>query len=429
VALIVGLVGVFVAVGLATNVIQFAPGSQSPTGGEEFVENAPTGAGQEPVLESSEFQAEPVASGFDLPTSMAFINDKSAIVLEKNTGGVYLMSFDSSTKKQLLSLQAATGAEQGLLGVAVMDMTKVAGSGSDKTYVFLYYTETDDNGLVLGNRVYRYDWDAANEALVNPVNILKLSADPGPTHNGGKLKATDQGHLYVVIGNLNREGGPLQNSGSGTIEDISVIMRIDADGNPIGDNPFVGYNREALSRYYAYGVRNSFGMDVDPVTGTLWDTENGEGSDDEINRVTPGFNSGWSVVQGQIAGSQATEADLFYLEGAKYHDPAFSWEFPIGVTDIEFFTSNRLGAGYQNNIFVGDINGGALYFFRVNEDRTGLVLDDVPELADGIADTYEEGFLARFGSFPGGITEVETGPDGYLYVMTFGGTIYRITPS
>lgn len=423
------IVGVFVAAALATNLIQLVSGPPAPTGGEEFVENMPTDSDLEPVLTSAAFKAESVATGFELPTSMAFVSDKSAIVLEKNAGSVYLMSFDSSTKKQLLSLNAATGAEQGLLGVAVMDMSKVAGSGSDKTYVFMYYTEADSNGIVLGNRVYRYEWDAANEELVNPVNILKLSADPGPTHNGGKLKADGAGHLYVVIGNLNREGGPLQNSGSGTIEDISVILRVDIDGKPVGDNPFVSYGREALSRYYAYGVRNSFGMDIDPVTGTLWDTENGEASDDEINVVYPGFNSGWSKVQGPIADSQFTESDLFYLEGAEYHDPAFSWEFPIGVTDIEFFTSDKLGAEYENNIFVGDINGGALYFFRVNEDRNGLVLDSIPELADGVADTYDEGFLARFGDFAGGITEIETGPDGYLYVMTFGGQIYRITPA
>jgi glucose/arabinose dehydrogenase len=426
VAIIVGILGVSVAVALAANVIQMQPPGPAAPEEEEFVENMPEDTDAVPEMELAGFEAQPVASGFTLPTSMAFINEDSAIVLEKNTGIVYLMSFDDSTKKQLLALAVATGAEQGLLGVAVMDMSGV--DGSDKTYVFLYLTEADSAGHVLGNRVYRYEWDAANEALVNPVNIIKLSADPGPTHNGGKM-TVHGGHLYVVIGNLNREGGPLQNAESGTLNDICVILRVDHDGNPISDNPFVSYGRESVSRYYAYGIRNSFGMDVDPVTGRLWDTENGEASDDEINVVYPGFNSGWSLVQGPIADSQYAESDLFYLEGAKYYDPVFTWEFPIGVTDIEFLTSDRLGAEYENNIFVGDINGGALYYFRVNEDRTGLVLEDMPELADGVADTYDEGFLARFGSFPGGITEIETGPDGYLYVMTFGGQIFRITPA
>ena len=53
-----------------------------------------------------------------------------------------------------------------------------------------------------------------------------------------------------------------------------------------------------MARYYAYGMRNSFGMDFDPVTGKLWDTENGPWWADEINIVEPGFNSGWKKVQG-----------------------------------------------------------------------------------------------------------------------------------
>ena len=55
-----------------------------------------------------------------------------------------------------------------------------------------------------------------------------------------------------------------------------------------------------MPKYYAYGIRNSFGMDFDPVTGNLWDTENGPSYGDEINLVEPGFNSGWQVVQGSL---------------------------------------------------------------------------------------------------------------------------------
>ena len=58
--------------------------------------------------------------------------------------------------------------------------------------------------------------------------------------------------------------------------------------------------QHSLNKYYAYGIRNSFGIDFDPVTGNLWDTENGPGFGDEINLVEPGFNSGWSRVQGYM---------------------------------------------------------------------------------------------------------------------------------
>ena len=73
----------------------------------------------------------------------------------------------------------------------------------------------------------------------------------------------------------------------------------------------------------------AFGMDFDPLTGTLWATENGPAAGDEINMVEPGFNSGWAQIQG-FAGSDIlnrgkSAKDLVILENAKYSDPEFSW--------------------------------------------------------------------------------------------------------
>jgi aldose sugar dehydrogenase len=70
-----------------------------------------------------------------------------------------------------------------------------------------------------------------------------------------------------------------------------VIFRVNPqDGSATRDNPFI--NADSISRYFAYGIRNSFGMAIDPVTGILWETENGASQFDEINIVKPGFNSG-----------------------------------------------------------------------------------------------------------------------------------------
>jgi aldose sugar dehydrogenase len=429
--LVEGIVALALVAVISSTLLADVPDDEldSPLDLDPFIENLPNETGGTPELTDESLKVEGISAGLSLPTGMAFVDDRMTIVLEKNSGSVFLISFEEGTKKQLLQLNAANGAEQGLLGVAVADTTKIDRLGSDKIYVFLYLTESDETGHPLGNRVYRYEWDAGNQTLVNPELILRLPAEPGPTHNGGKLVASNDGHLYAVIGNLNRIGGSLQNDSSGTVDDVSVILRVDFDGDAVEDNPFVNYGRDQLSRYYAYGIRNSFGIDIDPITGTLWDTENGENDNDEINVVNPGFNSGWSKVMGPIGSSGVTEEDLFHLEGSRYRDPVFTWKPPIGVTDIKFFDSDKLGAEYTNNIFIGDINGGALYHFKVNESRTGLDLSDYPELADTIADTYDEGFLARIGSFPSGITDLETGPDGFLYVLTFGGQIYRIVPS
>ena len=74
-------------------------------------------------------------------------------------------------------------------------------------------------------------------------------------------------------------------------------MRIDSEvGSAVDTNPF--YSHPDTSKYFAYGIRNSFGITLDPVTGTLWQTENRPSEYDEINRVKPSFNSGWIQANG-----------------------------------------------------------------------------------------------------------------------------------
>jgi len=373
-----------------------------------------------PEFADASLKAEPVADGFLFPTSMAFVGNDALLVTEKETGVVYLMS--AGTKTQVLKMSVSKGAEQGLLGVAVTD---APGGGSK--YVFLYLTESDSSGNALGNRIYRYNWDG--KVLTGQTLVMELPAAPGPIHNGGKLAVSDKGELFAVIGDVNRQvEGPLTNEKAGEIDDTSVIVRMDLDGEPLADNPFTSYGKRSLDYYYAYGVRNSFGMDVDPVTGVLWATENGPDQYDEINVVQPGMNSGWKKLTGPIDRSGVAEGELTFLEGAKYKDPVFSWKSSIGVTDIEFISTDKLGEKYRNNIFVGDYNAGNLYYFTVNGNRDGVETGQ-SDFADLVADSYGESLLVRLGAFPNGITDIETGPDGYVYVLTFGGQVYRIVPA
>jgi glucose/arabinose dehydrogenase len=189
--------------------------------------------------------------------------------------------------------------------------------------------------------------------------------------------------------------------------------------------------------YYAYGIRNSFGMDFDPVTGNLWDTENGPEFGDEINLVEPGFNSGWADVQrlmskleenldehNVVGVGDVEDVELIDFGRGNYSDPEFVWQIPVGVTSIKFFNSPNFGGQYQNDMFVGDINNGILYNFDLNENRTGLELDGA--LADKVANSNDDRSDIVFGTGFNGITDTEVGPDGYLYILSYGGTIYRI---
>ena len=150
-------------------------------------------------------------------------------------------------------------------------------------------------------------------------------------------------YLYAVIGDLNHRG-KLQNIiDEPDPDDTSVIFRVRPnDGSAASDNPFINDPNVETRKYYAYGIRNSFGIAFDPVTGNLWQTENGPDVYDEINVVKPGFNSEWIKLMGPLSRNAGVNIDeeLANYSGSHYADPVFSWKNPIAVTDIEFI--NRI---------------------------------------------------------------------------------------
>ncbi|HEV2876650.1 MAG TPA: PQQ-dependent sugar dehydrogenase, partial [Nitrososphaeraceae archaeon] len=182
-------------------------------------------------------------------------------------------------------------------------------------------------------------------------------------------------------------------------------------------------------KYYAYGLRNSFGMDFDSVSGKLWDTENGASYGDEINFIEPGFNSGWLQIQGAAPVDFEFE-DLINFQGkGNYSDPEFVWTDTVGPTAIKFLGSDTLGNQYRNDIFVSDITQGNIYHFDLTGNRTNLILNGL--LADKVSNNSTENQDIIFGEGFGGISDLEVGPyDGYLYVVSLGhGSIYRILPN
>lgn len=366
----------------------------------------------QPSLRDPNLKVESFVSGISLPTSMLFLDQNNILVLEKD-GNVRLVSNGMLQAEPLVSLTVDSKNERGLLGAE-----RVGES------VFLYATVKD--GEVI-NRIYKYT--LAGAELTNEEVFMDLPGTPATNHQGGKLAVSNDGYLYSVTGELQRDGKD-QNIVNGPDPDFSgAILKINPnDGSPAPNNPFQGDNpNDPLNWYQAYGIRNSFGLGVDPVTGTLWDTENGAQSYDEINLVSPGFNSGWKLAMGPISDSGITENDLVSFPNSSYKDPILSFIDSFGITDIEFLNSDKLGAQYSNNAFVGDLGYGNLYRFELNEDRTDFALDS-PGLDDRVVDNDDELASILFGEGFEGVTDIKTGPDGFLYVLSFNdGAIYRIS--
>jgi glucose/arabinose dehydrogenase len=434
-----------------------------------------------PVINDPNLKLELVSEGIQLPTQMNFIGPNDILVLEKDNGMVKRIVNGIILEEPVLDANVATAYERGLLGIAIAENDSDSDNKNDATQrnsniVYLYYTESEQDANdecsstvscskenePLGNRLYRYE--LVDNELVNPKLLLDLPTSSGASHNGGSLLIGPDKNIYLPMGEGGYMEGQISNNDDGSPPDgrggilrvsqqtvaietrqaVTIETQAGGDGEDDEDNGnendkdngidgILG-DEDPLNKYYAYGIRNSFGIDFDPVSGKLWDTENGPGYGDEINLVEPGFNSGWGKVQGiwkqedYFGGPVAPEEpdDLVDFDGkGKYSDPEFTWKQTVGVTSIKFLDSDKLGKDFQNDMFVGDINNGNLYHFDLNEDRDQLLLDD--PLKDRIANNQDELQKVILGHGFNGITDIEVGPDGYLYVLSYAGEIFRIS--
>lgn len=369
-------------------------------------------------------EARTYRGGFDAPIAIRFIGLDRAFVIQKNDGRVILD--DRGSRSTVLDLKVQHDAERGLLGIALDP------AFSENGFVYLYHSETKaaadsaNSGDWLANRVTRYTWNGS--ALINPVFLGEFGSASagqpnGPNHNGGVLLFGPDARLYGTTGDLGRTGGE-QNAPGATSAGVGGIFRIAPDGTTPPDNPFIA--NPPFSKWYAYGVRNSFGLAFDPVTGVLWDTENGPQDYDEINVVARGFNSGWNKIQGpDVRDAQNAAVDLVALGGSIYSDPEFSFLDPIGITSIQFLAGSLFGPRYVDSLLIGDVNSGQLYRFRLNAARSGFVLSDA--LSDLVADSNAEAAPLVFGAGFGIVSDMTRGPDGAIYVTSLtNGEIYRI---
>ena len=432
-------------------------------------------------------------SGLDQPISMAFIGPNDMFVLEKATGKVQRV-VNGTVQSTVLDLAVNSGSERGLLGIALHPHFWVNGR------VYLFWTETlngqDTTVLsdtpLLGNRVDVFSW--------NIIKLRALQQDAGQpergNHDGGVLRFGPDEKLYIVQGDTGRRG-QLQNLvngpfGPGIPDDqfggpepddaplTGHILRLNDDGTAPRSNPFFGVGATMggevganIQKLFAYGLRNSFGMAFDPVSGDLWEQENGDDSFTELNRAEPGFNSGWVQIMGppeRIQQFKAIETDmtpnpdpftasyfglqqvrwlptniadtpeealsrLFRLPGSFYSAPEFSWKFEVAPAGIGFLESKALGGEYRNDLFVGAarvfLEGGALFRFELKGNRQSFRFTD-PRLMDRVADNVHKWEITEsetllFGRNFGIGTDVQTGPNGNLFVVSLtDGAVYEV---
>ena len=306
-----------------------------------------------------------VVTGFDWPVALVAASDGRLFVAERFTGRIRIFQDGAVLPEAFFELPGtATAGEQGLLGLALHPAFPTV------PWLYAYHTYRDASAGSTYNRIVRI------RATGNVGTSMEIVLAPIPAatyHNGGVIAFGPDGKLYAAIGDA---------QDSAKAQDLTVlhgkVLRMNDDGSPPPDNPFVGWPL-VQPLVYTYGHRNLFGLGFHPVTGRAFVTENGPTDSDEVNLLVAGGNYGWPNVRG-IANTPG------------YIDPIAVYTPVVAPTNLAFLDGD-LVFGTWNTAEVR-----RLLLARPGYDRA---------IGDDILLTFPEGVL-----------DLEADPGGSVWVST-----------
>ncbi|WP_436289147.1 PQQ-dependent sugar dehydrogenase [Variovorax paradoxus] len=349
----------------------------------------------------AQIRPETISTGLENPWGVAFLPGGRFVVTER-AGRLRLIAADGKIGAPITGLPPiAAGGQGGLLDV-------LADSGFDKnrTLYFCFSEPAAGGGSGNGTALASTQLSADGTRLEN----LKIIFSQQPkvasrNHFGCRIVEARDGTLFLTLGDRfsrKEDAQKLDNH-------LGKVVRIAKDGSAPKDNPFVG-RAGALPEIWSYGHRNGQGAALGP-DGRLWMTEHGPQGGDEINIPQAGRNYGWPVITyGENYGGGKIGEGITARDGME--QPLHYWVPSIAPSGMAFLTSDRYGAAWKGNLFVGSLKFG--YLDRI-ELKDGKVVAEHKLLADD---------RAR-------IRDVKQGPDGLLYVLTdeSDGKLLRLRPN
>jgi len=372
--------------------------------GEEVAQTGQTAKVQPTGVPANEpgWKEEPVVRELRNPWGMQFLPDGNMLVTMLS-GTLLKIDPKTGEKTEITGLpQAAAIGQGGLMDVSLHPNFKENG------WVYLTLAQGDGRGnhtvlargKLVGNQLQ------GTEVIYKP-NFSK----PGGQHFGSRILWLPDGTLLMSLG----DGGNPPNSMNGKFtrhyvqdldSDLGKVLRLDENGKPAKDNPFVG-TAGATPQVYSLGHRNIQGMARDPLSGRIYANEHGANGGDEVNVIQKGKNYGWpkATFSREYSGPKIT--DDTSLPGME--DPIVAWTPCPAPSGLAVYTGDKMPK-WKGDLFSGGLAGRDVR--RVDLDANGKVL--------GIThlDMKER------------VRDVRMGPDGYLWVMLEGanGRISRILP-
>ena len=351
-----------------------------------------------------------VIKGLRQPWAYALLPDGSMLVTER-AGQLRLIRNGVVDPQPITGIPAVnTAVNKGLMDIVLHP------SFAENRLVYFTYSKPmpgDETGRAASATLARGRFDGGT-ALTEVEDLLVTNAWAMGAQASRIVFGTD-GLIYMSVGIPTRHPIGQAESAQDPRSLAGKILRLNDDGTPASDNPFVGrpmYRPEI----YALGIRNALALVFHPTTGELWETENGPMGGDEINIIRPGLNYGWPIVSYGVdysgnrmwglSGPTTTEPTAPGME-----EPFLFWVPSIAVSGMTFYTGDKFPA-WKGNIFVGGLRGAQLQ--RIILTANGRPVRRVSMLTE---------LKLR-------IREVKQGPDGFLYLLTGeeDGALLRIEP-
>lgn len=352
------------------------------------------------IIESTQadFRVATVAEGLEFPWGIAFLPDGAMLISERE-GRLRYVDENGLRDGAISGLPEDLVVERqgGLLGLALHP------EFADNRLVYFAYSAgtaaANHTALARG----RLNEDASELTNVEELFQVNFDKERG-FHFGGRVQFLRDGTLMLTLG----DGGLHRNESQNLANHLGTVVRLNDDGSVPFDNPFVT-SRGAQPEIFSYGHRNVQGIAINPETGSVWTHEHGARGGDEINIVRSGVNYGWPAVTYGINydGSPVSNA----TQGDGFEEPVWYWNPSIAPSGMAFYEGDAF-PGWQGDVFVGALAGSMLVRYEVDGDRV----------------IGEEQLLTEAGHR---IRDVQTGPDGYVYILTddLDGQVLRLEPA
>jgi glucose/arabinose dehydrogenase len=368
------------------------------------LETRPSKSGYKPAFEgqtriasvktATQYAVDKLAEGIGHPWAIIALPDGRLMITDKS-GFISIYSADGKLEKKVEGLPKVEFNGQG----GLLDVALDPDFATNKIIYWSFAEKVGDGNLT---SVGKGKLSADETKIENPAVIFRATpALKSEYHFGSRLLFDKEGYLFVSTGERSILDGRKQ--AQWLQSGLGKVFRITKEGKPAPGNPFIG-QKDAMPEIYSYGHRNPQGLDINPVTGELWEAEFGPQGGDELNLVKAGNNYGWPIITYGLEYDDRRIGDSIQQKDGM-EQPTYYWEPVISPSGMQFYTSDSIPE-WKNNLFIGGLSSTRIVRLVIENNKVVGEEHLIEDLHERIRD------IAQL--------------NGKLYAVSDGGVLIRI---